>query len=130
MSRTNVRRILFKLAVLIAMIGALFIYRPDTQAQFGSPGCDNDYQYCVQGCVDQTGGSYEECSYGACATGYFACWQNENPPIGQPQLPCPPCVAECDLNQQACLAEGSLTPQQCAFFAYRCKQRCNYGCFY
>ena len=130
MSGTSFRRIVFKLAVLVAMMGALFIYRSDSQAQFGSPGCDNDYQYCVQTCVDQTGGSYSECGNGSCATGYFACWQNENPPIGQPQMPCPPCVAECDFNQQACLAEGSLTPQQCAFFAYRCKQRCNYGCFY
>ena len=112
------------------MIGALFIYRSDTRAQFGSPGCDNDYQYCVQQCVDSTGAPVADCSSGACATGYFACWQNENPPIAQPQTPCPPCVAECDFNQQACLAEGSLTPQQCAFFAYRCKQRCNYGCFY
>lgn len=129
MPKTNVRRIVFKLAVLIAMIGALFIYRSDTSAQFGSPSCDNGYQYCVTQCT-ANGGFYTDCANGECATGYFACWEQENPPIGQPQLPCPPCVAECDFNQQQCLLEGSLTSQQCAYLAYKCKQRCNYGCFY
>jgi len=129
MSRTSVRRIVFKLAVLIAMISALFFYRSDTRAQFGSTGCDNDYQYCVTQCMDQ-GDSYETCANGSCATLYFACWENQNPPIAQPQTPCPPCVAECDFNQQQCQLEGSLTYQQCAYFAFKCKQRCNYGCYY
>ena len=129
MLRTNVRRVLFKLAVLIVMIGALFFYRSDTRAQFGSAGCDNDFEWCISICADD-GGTWEECVYGTCAAGYMACWQTGNPPIGQPQMPCPPCVAECDFNQLACLAEGSLSSQTCAFMAYRCKQRCNYGCFY
>ena len=129
MPRTDVRRIVFKFAVLVAMIGALFIYRSDTRAQYGSPGCDNDYQYCVQQCTDQ-GGDPDSCRNGSCATGYFGCWQNENPPIAQPQRPCPQCVSECDFYQQQCLAEGTRTPQQCAYTTFRCKQRCNYYCIY
>ena len=134
MSGTSVRRIVFKLAVLIAMISALFFYRSDTRAQFGSTGCDNDYEYCITNCIDQYGvgtDEYNECVHGigGCDTGYFDCWGNENPPTCQPQLPCPPCIAECDMNQQSCLASG-ISPQQCAFLTYRCKQRCNYYCIY
>jgi|KBSSwiStaDraftv2_1062776.scaffolds.fasta_scaffold248155_2 hypothetical protein len=134
MPRTDVRRIVFKLAVLIAMIGALF-YRSDTRAQFGGSGCDNDYQYCTTQCSDQYppgSDAYNNCVHGigGCDSSYFECWGNDNPPMAQPQIPCPPCLAECDLFQQQCLADGTRTPQQCAYTTYRCKQRCNYYCIY
>lgn len=135
MSGKNVRRIVLKLAVLIAMIGALFFYRSDTRAQFGSSGCDNDYQYCTTQCSDQYpvgSDPYNNCVHGfnGCDSGYFECWENGNPPIGQPQLPCPPCISECEFNQAQCQASGTVTWQQCAYFAYKCKQRCNYYCIY
>lgn len=130
MSKTDVRRIVFKWAVLVAMVGALLIYRSDTRAQYGSPACDNTYQYCVTQCMETTGGTSTECSYGACATEWFACWDNENPTPAQPQLPCPGCVRECDFNKQACIASGLYTSQQCSLIAYKCKYRCNYMCAY
>ena len=129
MSRTSVRRVVFKLAVLIAMTGALFFYRSDTRAQYGTPGCDNNYQYCVSVCLDDPNTTWDECAFGGCATDYFGCWQNENPPVAQPQLPCPACVAECDFQNQVCVAEGVLTPFQCVSISVKCKQRCNYGCY-
>jgi len=89
MARTDVRRVVFKLAVLVAMVGALFIYRSDTRAQFGSTGCDNDYQYCQSLCGDQYGygtDPYNACVHGSggsggCDGSYFDCWQNDNPPM-------------------------------------------------
>ena|SRR5687768_4132640 len=135
MPKKDVRRVVFKLVVLVAMIGALFIYQSDTRAQFGSTGCDNNYQYCTNVCGDEHGYNTEpfnECVHGTggCDSAYFECWESNNPPTGQPQLPCPPCVAECDFNQQQCLAEGTATPTQCAYLGYRCRQRCNYYCIY
>jgi hypothetical protein len=135
MPKSGARRFVFKVALLIAMTAMIFLLRSDTRAQYGSPGCDNDYQYCSQGCADQYGSgsdAYNNCVHGSggCDTNYFSCWGNENPPMQQPQKPCPPCLAECDLYQQQCLADGVQTPSQCAYTTFRCKQRCNYYCVY
>jgi hypothetical protein len=138
MLRSDYRRVFIKLVVLVAMAGALFLSYSSTRlrAQTG-PGCDNDYQYCTSLCSDQNppgSDAYNTCVHGtsssSCDSSYFTCANGDNPPIGQPQRPCPPCIQECDLMQQQCLADGVRTPAQCAYTTFRCKQRCNYYCIY
>lgn len=131
MPKTDVRRAFLKLVALVTMTGALFFFYPSSSAQTG-PNCDNDYQYCATQCADTYGHGtqgYYDCRT-ACDSNYFTCAGQQNPPKAQPQQPCPPCLQECDLMQQQCLADGLQTPQQCLFATYRCKQRCNYGCYY
>lgn len=134
MQTREVRRLVFKFAVLILMIGALFAYRSDTRAQYGSPNCDGDYQYCTSICGDQYfpgSDEYYNCvhGYSGCDADYFTCWDAANPPRLQPQLPCPPCLAQCDLEQQQCVAEG-YSVFTCASVGVKCRNRCNYSCYY
>ena len=131
MFQATVRRFPVRLFVVATMITAL-LFAPSggvirAQGQFG---CDADYEYCYTQCQFLPDPDDQTLCVQACEPLYYECRQWEDPPVGQPRRPCPPCLQECDLMALQCRLDGTGTPQQCAFINYRCRQRCNYDCIY
>lgn len=138
MSKIISHRLPLKLFTLSILISCLVVFSNDrtVEAVDSWPDCCiTEYNTCNSQCgtiCDNTGCHSDTNCEMTCNNQYADC----SSPTGhcssapaQPQTPCQGCLDSCDQEQANCLADG-ISPTQCAYMRYRCRQRCNYGCYY
>lgn len=128
-------RKLFTLAVLLACLALLGAGREVGAAD--DQCCIDQHNTCTSQCgyvYDPATGQYvyDFACQSRCDDQYTDCTAPDGPGCGpaQPKTPCEECLDNCDSMQADCVASGTQTFQQCAYLAYRCRQRCNTYCIY